>query len=223
MSKYFIILGGGISGLVAGYELLKKGNKVKIFEAKNFFGGLASTIKFNDFPIDFGPHVFHSAFPEIVKYWKDLVGKNLVKKDFYAGNFINGKFYDYPINKETMNEQYSNEEIKVIKKELNNIDLNDLVNCKNYAEYVKVLAGDFLSKKFFTKYPEKLWGLTTQNLSAKFAPRRIEIRERRKPFHSGAGRFSGCIEGGCGKLSKNLKEKILSLFNKDLDILSITR
>ena len=82
---------------------------------------------------------------------------------------------------------------------------------KNYAEYVKVLAGDFLSKKFFTKYPEKLWGLTTDNLSAKFAPRRIEIREERKPFHSGKGRFSGCIEGGCGKLSDNLKKRISDL------------
>ena len=128
MSKDFIILGGGVSGLVAGYELLKKGNKVTIFEAKDFFGGLASTVKFKNFPIDFGPHVFHSAFPEIVQYWRDIVGNDLVEKDFYAGNFIDGKFYDYPINKETMHEQYSKEEIEVIKNELNNINLNDLGN-----------------------------------------------------------------------------------------------
>ena len=118
MIKNFVILGGGVSGLTLGYELAKKGNKVTIFEAKDFTGGLAATIKYKSFPIDFGPHVFHSAFPEIVNYWKSLVGKKLKKKNFSLVTFIDGSFYDYPINKETMTKQYKSSEIKIIKNDL---------------------------------------------------------------------------------------------------------
>lgn len=39
----FIILGGGLSGLAAGYKLSKKGNEVVILEKEDFLGGLAST------------------------------------------------------------------------------------------------------------------------------------------------------------------------------------
>ena len=48
-------------------------------------------------------------------------------------------------------------------------------------------------------------GLNTKKLSARFAPRRIEIRDTRRPFHSGPGRFAGVIEDGCGFLSKKTR------------------
>jgi protoporphyrinogen oxidase len=40
-----IILGGGLSGLAAGYTLAKKELEVKILEKENFLGGLASSFK----------------------------------------------------------------------------------------------------------------------------------------------------------------------------------
>jgi len=40
-----IILGGGLSGLSAGYFLTKKGIEVEILEKENFLGGLASSFK----------------------------------------------------------------------------------------------------------------------------------------------------------------------------------
>ena len=203
----FIILGAGVTGLTLGYELSKKGNNVSIFEISENVGGLARTIKNNDIPIDSGPHLFHSAHKEIIDYWKDLVGDNLVKKDFFAGNFKDGNIYDYPINRQTIKKQYTKDEIKIIESELSNIDQDKLSKTKNYSEYVSVLAGPFLAEKFFTKYPKKLWGLKTNELSARFAPRRIEIRNDKRPFHSGPGRFAGVIEGGCGFLAESLKEK----------------
>ena len=211
VNKDFIILGCGISGLTLANELVKKGCKVTLYEKNSYVGGLASTNYFKEFPIDTGPHIFHSAHKEIVAYWRDLVGESLKEKNFYSGNFQNGKIYDYPINKETMCDQYDENEIEIIKNELNKNNLKNLSESKNYFDYVKVLAGDYLSNKFFKKYPEKLWGLNTKNLSARFAPRRIEIREKRKPFHSGPGRFAGIIEGGCGLLAKKLSENISNL------------
>ena len=118
VKRDFVILGCGISGLTLANELLKKGCKVTLFEKNKFVGGLASTNLINGFPIDTGPHIFHSAHKEIIDYWRDLVGDSLKKKDFYSGNFQDKKIYDYPINKETMRNQYNEKEIQIIEKEL---------------------------------------------------------------------------------------------------------
>ncbi len=210
----FIIVGGGISGLTLAYELCKAGCQVTLYEKNKYIGGLASTLKFNNFSIDTGPHIFHSAHKEIVEYWRALVGKKLVKKNFFSGNFQNKKIYDYPINKETFKSQYTNKEQKLIDHDLSNVKIENISKSKNYYEYVRALAGNFLAEKFFTKYPKKLWGLDTKNLSARFAPRRIEIRDQIRPFHSGPGRFAGAIDGGCGVLAKALQVQIKKLGGK---------
>lgn len=210
MVKDYFIIGAGISGLTLGYELAKNKKSVKIVESTNSVGGLAKSISFKDYVLDYGPHLYHSAHPEIIEYWRSFVGDDLVSKDFYSGNYSDGKIYDYPVNKETAKEQYLPKEYEIIKKQLAEVDTKNLSNASNYNEYVRSLAGDFLADKFFTKYPSKLWGIDTKNLSARFAPRRIEIRDKRLPFHSGPGRFAGIIEGGSGVLSKKIQEEIIN-------------
>ena len=50
------IIGGGITGLSAGYKLSKSGHQVSIFESGSFLGGQASTIKIEDFEIEKAYH-----------------------------------------------------------------------------------------------------------------------------------------------------------------------
>ena len=209
--KQFLVLGAGVTGLTVARELLEKGEKVTVLESSNNVGGLAQSQTINGVSIDYGPHLFHSAHKEIIDYWRGLVGDSLVEKQFYAGNFQGGEIYDYPVNRETISDQYTAEEVKVIEDQLNKTDASKLSSARNYHEYVRALAGDFLAEKFFTRYPSKLWGMDTKELSAKFAPRRIDIREKRLPFHAGPGRFAGIIEGGCGKLAQKLAERIEAL------------
>ena len=214
MVKRYFVIGAGVSGLTTSLELLRKGANVTLIESTNIVGGLAASIKYDDYVIDYGPHLFHSAHPEIIEYWRELVGEKLVSKDFYSGNYKNKKIYDYPINLETAKDQYSKEEFELIANDLKSIDNKKLSSSKNYYEYVRSLAGNFLAESFFTFYPKKLWGIDTKDLSARFAPRRIEIREKRIPFHSGPGRFAGIIEGGCGVLAEAIYEEIIELGGK---------
>lgn len=209
--KEFFVLGAGVTGLTVARELLEQGNKVTVIEKTCNVGGLAQTQNINGVSIDYGPHLFHSAHAEIIDYWRALVGDRLVEKQFYAGNYQAGKIFDYPINKETISSQFSTEEVAIITDQLNKADAANLSTARNYYEYVRALAGDFLAEKFFTHYPSKLWGMNTEDLSAKFAPRRIDIREKRLPFHAGPGRFAGIIEGGCGQLAEQLSNHILEL------------
>lgn len=222
MVNDFLIIGAGISGLTLALELLKGGCPVRVLESSDTPGGLAKSVYINENMIDFGPHLFHSAHPEIIEYWRSLVGSALQERDFYSGNFKNGIIYDYPINRETGPQQYGESNWKKITDELSHTNFERIKASKNYYEYVRALAGNTLAEMFFTKYPQKLWGIHTEKLSARFAPKRIEIRDERRPFHSGPGRFAGVIEGGCGVLAKALEREIVSLGGKIIYEASVT-
>ena len=45
MKKKIVIIGAGIGGLTAGYELLKKGHEVTFLEKESRVGGLAAGFK----------------------------------------------------------------------------------------------------------------------------------------------------------------------------------
>ena len=89
-----------------------------------------------------------------------------------------------------MEKQFSDEEYAAIISELDAADADQKANASNYKEYVTALAGPSLSKLFFEKYPQKLWGIPIEELSAKFAPRRIQIRKEQIPFHAGDGKWA---------------------------------
>lgn len=210
VNDYFII-GAGVSGLTLAVELLRKGCTVTVIEACDAPGGLAKSEYINGNMVDFGPHLFHSAYPEIIEYWRSFVGEDLQEREFYSGNFKEGAIYDYPINRETGPQQYGDALWKEISGELAQTDFVSIKSATNYFEYVRALAGDKLAEMFFTRYPEKLWGIDTKELSARFAPKRIEIRDERRPFHSGPGRFAGVINGGCGVLARALEQEVYKL------------
>ena len=65
-----IVIGGGLSGLISSYELLKRGYDVEIIESSDSVGGLAKSIPWNGDYIDLGPHIYHTPDKDIEKYWK---------------------------------------------------------------------------------------------------------------------------------------------------------
>ena len=68
VGQTYHIIGAGISGLVAAYELAKKGKHVRIYEKIGLVGGLARTEVINGVSFDCGPHLFHTNNEDI----KDL-------------------------------------------------------------------------------------------------------------------------------------------------------
>mgnify|MGYP003973443327 FL=1 len=225
-STYHII-GSGISGLVAAYELAKKGKNVRVYEKLDLVGGIARTEVVNGVSYDCGPHLFHTNNPEIKDYWLTLIKDEVTEPNLFGANLIKGQVYEYPISFESLEKQFTKEEIKTIKKEIASTNKEDLAESKNYADFVKNLAGKFLTQLFFTKYPEKLWGIPTSQLSAKFAPRRVEIRDKQRAFHSGEGKWAAVLKGGCGALANAIESRLNSLgvyieFNKELELIEMS-
>jgi len=213
VDKRVFILGAGMSGLVAGYEFLKKGVPVTIIEKFEVPGGLAKTIRYEDYYIDSGPHLFHTSNPEIIEYWKELFSDIFTMPSLYGKNYVEGKYFDYPLTEKTL-EQLPNELVKTIKSEMSSINKDELSAAKNYHEYMEALAGPTLQKMFYEEYPEKLWGIPTKELSPNWAPQRIEIRKENKPFHS--DQWSAVARNGCGHPFEVLAEKIKKLGGKIL-------
>jgi sialic acid synthase SpsE/protoporphyrinogen oxidase len=208
MVKKIYILGAGVTGLALAYELSKRDKEVEVIESSDSVGGLAKTLNWKGRPIDMGPHIYHTPHKDIEEYWLEEFEGLFFERDHWAKNYKNDNFYDYPISREFLNT------LPIELKEKINLDLlrtnsKELSKANNYHDYIKALAGETLQELFFTKYPEKLWGMSTKKLDANWAPKRIQITEKRKPFYDGQWSAVG-IEGSSSIL-RSLEEKILSL------------
>ena len=83
---------------------------------------------------------------------------------------------------------------------------------QNFKEVVTAIVGPTLQNLFFETYSKKLWGIPTDQMSARWAPKRIEIRKKHTSFwynqYSAAGKF------GSGAIMDRMAEKIKSKSNK---------
>jgi N,N'-diacetyllegionaminate synthase len=208
VDRTILVFGAGMSGLVVAYEFAKQGVPVRVIERLSIPGGLARTLRFDNYYIDAGPHLFHTSNPEIIAYWQSIFPNVFRTPALYGKNYVNGKYFDYPLSEETL-KQFPKALYDKILKEINTPDLNRLSSAKNYRDYMIALAGPTLQKIFYEDYPEKLWGISTNELSANWAPQRIEIRKEKKPFH--ADQWSAVAENGCGQTMEILANKIIEL------------
>tara|TARA_Y100000768_G_scaffold387957_1_gene381178 strand:- start:201 stop:2579 length:2379 start_codon:yes stop_codon:yes gene_type:complete len=205
--KKAYVIGAGLTGLVTSYELKKKGFDVEIIEQSNQVGGLAKSIKINNKDVDLGPHIYHSPDQDIIDYWKKEFPKLMHQRDHWAKNFKNGKFYDYPISREFIN-SLGKETANKINNEIKNVDKKKLKEARNYYDYTLNLAGPTLQEMFFTVYPEKVWGVSTKKLDANWAPKRVEIREKSRPFYT--NQFAAVGINGSGTIIRALEKKAKS-------------
>jgi sialic acid synthase SpsE/protoporphyrinogen oxidase len=193
------ILGGGVSGLVVGWMLSKNGWDVTILEKEDAYGGLAATRKWDEFDLDFGPHIFHTVNKDLEALWEKEFGDLFVKGEFWCKNVKGARFdehYDYPLSHESF-ESYPAELRAKIRAELKEIDPATRSASTNYRDYIRALVGPTLQGLFFENYPTKLWGLTTAEMTANWAPKRIELREKRTPFYTGRWNAVGRRGSGC--------------------------
>lgn len=79
MKKNIAIVGGGIGGLIVGYKLSQKGNKVTIFEKEKQLGGLLSDFKIENENLEkFYHHIFKTD-KKIISLITELGLKNKLK------------------------------------------------------------------------------------------------------------------------------------------------
>ncbi|MFC1730163.1 FAD-dependent oxidoreductase [candidate division KSB1 bacterium] len=174
-NKQIAIIGAGLTGLGAAYKLLPGDFDVQIFEANDFVGGFAASIKYKDCTFDYGPHAFHASSKKMLQFFMDLMGDEvLILKKSVKISFQNKK-YDYPMKPVNL---------------LVNLNKKQLLSCmtsflrqmvfpdnrsadKSLEQLYVSLYGRKLYELFFENYTEKVWGFHPNSLSNVFLKYRL--------------------------------------------------
>ncbi|MEI6728708.1 MAG: FAD-dependent oxidoreductase [bacterium] len=89
-SQKIAIIGSGISGLVAGYELTKQGFEVEVFEKQNQAGGRAISVEVEGLNIDSGASFLMDSYDQVYAYLKefDLLKQNQNPKAILSSTVV---------------------------------------------------------------------------------------------------------------------------------------
>jgi protoporphyrinogen oxidase len=171
-----LILGGGLTGLSAGYILTKRGLSVSVFERDSAVGGVSKTIEHHGFRFDLGGHRFFTKDLRINAFVKDLMGDELIMVPRKSKIFMRGKYFDYPLRPVNamfgmgipttirILSDYGIERIKRFVQKPDPVSLEDWV-VANFGRTMYTI--------YFKEYSEKVWGIECSRISAEWMAQRI--------------------------------------------------
>lgn len=169
-----IVCGAGPAGLTAAYELTKNEAAVQVLEADPLYvGGISRTVQHRGYRFDIGGHRFFSKSAEIEQLWDELLGDQLLRRDRLSRIFYHGKFYHYPIR--VANAMWNLGPIEAFLCGLSYVRarLHPAPRPTTFEQWVTNQFGARLFRTFFKTYTEKVWGISTNELSADWAAQRI--------------------------------------------------
>jgi protoporphyrinogen oxidase len=173
-ASHVLIVGAGPAGLTAAYEARRAGWTVTVLEKDPVYvGGIARTVRHAGYRFDIGGHRFFSKSDEITRWWRERLPDDFIAVPRRSRIFYRGKFFDYPLR--PLNA-------------LRNLGLVTSFLCvasylwarlfprrpePTFEDWVSNRFGRRLFRIFFQTYTEKVWGISTRELSADWAAQRI--------------------------------------------------
>ena len=172
-----VVLGGGICGLAAGFQLAEHGERVTVLEAQHFLGGLAATLRgATGAGFDFGPHAYHARNERVLALFKEIASDGFPARPKNVRIKFRGTYYKYPLEALDMARSMS----PVIALRAFVDYFGELVRKKLFPrplvsaeDWVVGAMGRTLYGLFFGPYTEKVWGVHPSKLAASFARHRI--------------------------------------------------
>ena len=173
-----IIIGAGPAGLVAASEILSQSEiKPIIVERDQTIGGLARTLKYDDYLIDIGPHRFFSKSDKVNEWWLKQID---LKTDFLEVNrltriFFLKKLFLYPISfsYSTVRQLGLKKTIKIGFSYLKYF-IFSIKPEKNLADFYTNRFGLELYNTFFKDYTQKLWGIDPKRIEPTWGAQRVK-------------------------------------------------
>ena len=191
-----VIMGAGPAGLTAAYELMKHGIEVTVVDKDpKQVGGLARTVEYKGYRFDIGGHRFFSKNQEVEDLWTEILGSEMLTRDRLSRIYYRGRFFAYPIK--AANALWNLGPIEAVRclASYAHARLRPVKHPKSLEEWVRNQFGWRLYSIFFKTYTEKVWGISTKELSADWAAQRIKsldlwvvIRSALLPKRRGAKR-----------------------------------
>ena len=166
--KQILIIGGGITGLTIGYELVKRGQPVTIIEKENEIGGLSGSFRYDDFIYDIGPHRFFTNSKQALNFIEEILKDDAISITRDSKVYFKGKYYQWPLHLNILFNLPLSIQIKTI------LDLFFRKRKKEkekhtFQEYILNNYGPTLYNCFFRDYTQKFLNIPPDLLDADWA------------------------------------------------------
>jgi protoporphyrinogen oxidase len=172
--RHVVIMGAGPAGLTAAYELDKRGIRVTVLEKDPVYvGGIARTVEHNGYRFDIGGHRFFSKSQEIEDLWTEILGAEMLTRDRLSRIYYRGKFFDYPLRAANALINLGLAETVLCMASYAQARIRPIRPARTVEDWVTNQFGRRLFEMFFKTYTEKVWGISTSDLSADWAAQRI--------------------------------------------------
>jgi protoporphyrinogen oxidase len=174
-TQHVVIMGAGPAGLTAAYELRRTDVPVTVIERDaRDVGGIARTVEVRGYRFDIGGHRFFSKSNEIEDLWTEVLGDELRTCSRLSRIYYKGKYFDYPLR--AFNALRNMGPIETVRCLVSyaGAKLHPVRDPKNLEDWVTNQFGHRLFSIFFKSYTEKVWGISTKELSADWAAQRIK-------------------------------------------------
>jgi protoporphyrinogen oxidase len=173
----FLILGGGLAGLTFALEAAGRGSRVAVLEKSPEVGGLARTAAYGAYRFDLGGHRFHSVWPHVTDWVRDLMDGDLLEVTRRSRILIDGQYVDYPLQLPNVLGALSlPKATQVLASYLKaSWRRDDHHTDASFESWVVSRFGRTLYDIYFRPYTEKVWGMDCTHLSADWASQRIRL------------------------------------------------
>ena len=174
MEEYkYIILGGGITGLITSIELSKQyPGQILLIERENEVGGQLRTIQRNGFRYDIGSHIIHDEVPKDVLEYINETSGGLLRRNLRIGKLVFRKSYiNYPLKSiKFMSGLGFIESIRcsvslVLGRFMNLFSFLELNRNSNFENDLKMNVGIRAYNIFYRPYALKLWNCNPKLIS----------------------------------------------------------
>ncbi len=168
-------MGAGPAGLTAAYELFKHDVPVTILEKDpKQVGGLARTVEHKGYRFDIGGHRFFSKNQEVEDLWTEILGDEMLNRGRLSRIYYRGRYFAYPLK--AFNALRSLGPIETVRclASYARARLQPIKHPRSFEDWVRNQFGWRLYSIFFKTYTEKVWGISTRELSADWAAQRIK-------------------------------------------------
>ena len=181
MTHRALIIGGGLTGCTVARELADSGWQVRIHESDSQPGGLVRSATLEGVVYEpHGSHIFHTEDREVWDYVQRFVPFNDYRHR--VDILVEGKLLNWPMLLSDIDRQSDAELIRIELAAREGIDATARAASANFEEWCLELMGPTLYQRYIYPYTKKQWGREPRQLSASWAPRRVQLRRDNDPY-----------------------------------------
>ena len=170
-----VIAGAGPAGLTAAYELTRHGASCVVLESESsLVGGISRTDQYKGYRFDIGGHRFFSKSEEINSLWQEILGDQFITRRRMSRIYYNRRFFHYPLKPVDAFAKLGPFLSARILASYIHARLRPIQPERSFEDWTVNRFGRQLFEMFFKTYTEKVWGMSTSEISADWAAQRIK-------------------------------------------------